>query len=402
MARRRYVSTNVSVDKVLNRLARESDFAALFYMMMIPHADDEATLIGDPDELLATVLPGRRDKDTADVIAAIEAMLTAELLEGWDREKGIIYFPVESFYKYQTYIPEGKRRKWRYGSAPIPVPQPPAQNSDKSGSVPIIAEERRESPEIAAYPSVSPSPSVSVSPSVSPSVTRQPPIADLGQVRGEQDGRTDDSKDKCEEKQRDDSVSRYPPGWDDAERLPPETLLTRFRGSVLCDPAWEIHLADILKRGTKRKQPESVYLRSAVLRILRGDEPRPDEVATAEKQREQERIKARDRKPDRLPVPADWLPDADTEMARKLAGYAFLSLQKNIPDITPLDDRVRDESRRVWDEMQKNQSSPAPATAERPPNSVGGIMSKIRFPNQPPKNTTGDYSAKAGSAEGAG
>ena len=62
VSRRRWLSTKISKDKRVNALAMQSDFAALLYTWMIPHASDDATITGDAEELLYIVLPGRRDK----------------------------------------------------------------------------------------------------------------------------------------------------------------------------------------------------------------------------------------------------------------------------------------------------------------------------------------------------
>lgn len=143
MSRRRYISTAISLDKNVNQLARSAgDFAALLYTWMIPHAEDDASMTGDPEELLCLVVPGRRDKDTPDIEAALGAMDTLRLLR-WDRAAGRIYFDTDSFYRYQTYIPPAKR----------------AQNSDRFTPSASISEEQRETPKNAASLSPSPSPS---------------------------------------------------------------------------------------------------------------------------------------------------------------------------------------------------------------------------------------------------
>jgi len=92
MARRRYVSTTISQDTRINKLAiKHGDFAALLYTWMIPHAADDATLPGDPEELLYQVLPGRRDKTEADVRQALDGMAALGLIIGTD--DGRIMFP---------------------------------------------------------------------------------------------------------------------------------------------------------------------------------------------------------------------------------------------------------------------------------------------------------------------
>ena len=93
MARRRYLSTNISLDTAVNKLAVEyGDFAALLYTWMIPHAEDDASLSGDPEEILYTVIPGRRDKTVDDVIAALEGMEKLGLII-WERGEKISFPP---------------------------------------------------------------------------------------------------------------------------------------------------------------------------------------------------------------------------------------------------------------------------------------------------------------------
>jgi hypothetical protein len=103
MSRRRYISTDISRDRKVNEL---SDYAALLYTWMIPHAEDDGSLVSDPDEIGWTVIPGRKPR-TERISEAISEMLDANLLYAVD---GKLYFPSESFYKYQTYVPAAKRR----------------------------------------------------------------------------------------------------------------------------------------------------------------------------------------------------------------------------------------------------------------------------------------------------
>ncbi len=129
MSRRRYISTDISVDRRVNQL---SDFAALLYTWMVPHADDDGTITADPEELSWIVIPGRH-REATQVAAALDEMLSTGLLI---RHGDRLYFPREAFYKYQSYIPAAKRRM-----------------SDPN------AAECRGTPRIAASPSPSPSPS---------------------------------------------------------------------------------------------------------------------------------------------------------------------------------------------------------------------------------------------------
>lgn len=110
MSRRRYISTDISLDKDVNRLATKyGDFAVLLYTWMIPHAGDDALIKADPEELLFMVVPGRRDKNEDNIIEALNGMHDLELIF-WDKGNNFIYFPTSSFYKYQTYIKQINRR----------------------------------------------------------------------------------------------------------------------------------------------------------------------------------------------------------------------------------------------------------------------------------------------------
>ena len=110
MTRRRYISTDISTDTAVNRVARASEFAALLYTWMIPHVKDDATITGDPERLLLKVMPGRRDKEPDDVLAALELIESEGLFEKWDRRRALIYFDPHKFYLYQSYIGTGNRR----------------------------------------------------------------------------------------------------------------------------------------------------------------------------------------------------------------------------------------------------------------------------------------------------
>jgi DnaD/phage-associated family protein len=110
MARRRYVSTEISIDKEVNKLAIEySDFAALLFTWMIPHAEDDRTITADPYELLNKVVPARRDKTEEDVQVAIAGMIKHKLLTVVEDGR-LLKFKPKSFYKYQSYIPVNKRQ----------------------------------------------------------------------------------------------------------------------------------------------------------------------------------------------------------------------------------------------------------------------------------------------------
>ena len=131
---RRYLSPSVSRDKLLNRIAQRSEFAALVYLMALPHAADDCALpTNDPEELLMVVCPARRDKQPDDMAEAM-AVLTGErddeghtLLEyGPD---GRLRYPPGSFYRHQSYISEQKRP---------PADTPPDAPTGRTVSAPSI------------------------------------------------------------------------------------------------------------------------------------------------------------------------------------------------------------------------------------------------------------------------
>lgn len=143
MARRRYLSTDISTDTRVNKLAMNGgDFAALLYTWMIPHASDAALLPGDPEELLLIVCPGRRDKEPEDIANAVDAMVDLGLIE---RSDGDLAFP-SSFYSHQTYITAQRRTAAQGSPTPEPINDPDegqrtsAQNSADQRTSKKVAE----------------------------------------------------------------------------------------------------------------------------------------------------------------------------------------------------------------------------------------------------------------------
>ncbi|MCC6315684.1 MAG: hypothetical protein IT337_16930 [Thermomicrobiales bacterium] len=133
MARRRYLSTKISTDTAVNKLAQQGgDFAALLYTWMIPHAGDDATLTGDPEELLLAVMPGRRDKTPEDIANALQMMVDLDLIE-WDGKT--VTFPADAFYRHQSYIKDGPRRGAN-NSAEQRTPEDNSANQRKSAQNP--------------------------------------------------------------------------------------------------------------------------------------------------------------------------------------------------------------------------------------------------------------------------
>lgn len=127
MARRRFLSTQISLDAKTDKLAKEyGDFAALLYTWMIPHAAEDASIPSDPDEIFFTVCPRRNDKSLADVQKALDGMVSVGLLIR--TANGKLFFPLDSFYKYQTYISTNRRTTPR-NSAEQHIALEPQQNT---------------------------------------------------------------------------------------------------------------------------------------------------------------------------------------------------------------------------------------------------------------------------------
>lgn len=165
MARRRYISTNISTDDEINALLAIPDigeFACLLYTWMIPHADDDASITGKPFELMLKVIPGiMRHRTINDVIQALESMEKVGLIR-WNKEEKIIYFPTDNFYAYQNYISEKNKR---ISSEENPLNEAFQENPEEpkiSQENPNNLQEIQENPS-----SLSPSPSLSFSPSIS-------------------------------------------------------------------------------------------------------------------------------------------------------------------------------------------------------------------------------------------
>lgn len=189
--RRRYLSTNISVDKDVNRLAMTgNDFAALLYTWMIPHAGDDGTLTGDVEEFAATVCPMRRDKSLEEVETALQVMHDLDLIL-WDRAGNIIRFP-ESFFKYQTYIGETRRgagggtRARNGDEAASPVPLPPLESPRTT--TPHNAAQQRKSAQSTAHPRATPQNSASSSSSSSSSLSVKSSSSSSGGTGGSADG----------------------------------------------------------------------------------------------------------------------------------------------------------------------------------------------------------------------
>ena len=119
MARKRWLSTNVSSDSRVAELASRAGVgAALLYTWCIPHAGDDARLSRDPEELLSQVAPIMAMRNLLTVTDAqrfIEGTVELGLLLPDDES---LRFPPRSFYGYQSYITEDRRDSQRITADP--------------------------------------------------------------------------------------------------------------------------------------------------------------------------------------------------------------------------------------------------------------------------------------------
>lgn len=106
MARRRYISTDISTDDKVNQI---SNLAKLLYTWAMPHFADNCRITPqNAAELKMAILPGLRE-GPKEVQKAMNEIFAVGL---WGRdEDGRIFIPSNSFYKYQTYINAANRRK---------------------------------------------------------------------------------------------------------------------------------------------------------------------------------------------------------------------------------------------------------------------------------------------------
>ena len=126
MSRRRYISTDISIDSKLADLSR---LAVILYTWGIPHASDDCRLTAkNAAECRWMILPNQKC-NREEVEEAILELLDIGLW-GID-EEGHFFYPSDSFYKYQTYISKSNQRKTPQNAAKrrlfffFPLPSPP-------------------------------------------------------------------------------------------------------------------------------------------------------------------------------------------------------------------------------------------------------------------------------------
>lgn len=125
MASRRMLSKSISISEQVNDL---SDFAALLFTWMIPHADDWGILPGSTKKIKALVIPMRKQAPK-DVEKALYELVSAELI-WWYEVEGERYIQFRKWDKHQEGL--HKRTKPKFPEFPGSsgnVPEiPPEQN----------------------------------------------------------------------------------------------------------------------------------------------------------------------------------------------------------------------------------------------------------------------------------
>ena len=96
MANRRMISKSISVSDETNSI---SDFVALLFTWLIPHADDYGVIPGTPGRIKALVVP-RRKQTEQDVEAALEELQAVGLVHRYTNN-GLYYVQLVSFEQHQ-------------------------------------------------------------------------------------------------------------------------------------------------------------------------------------------------------------------------------------------------------------------------------------------------------------
>lgn len=130
MARKRYISSDISFDRAIGKvLETYGAEPVLLYTWMIPNADDEGKLTGDPYELRNIIWAAWRAKTEEDVARSLQQLAEFHLII-WDQVAHIVYFPFHNFYRYQSYVKPDARRN----ADPEPVLDFPAKVAENTGN----------------------------------------------------------------------------------------------------------------------------------------------------------------------------------------------------------------------------------------------------------------------------
>lgn len=160
MSRKRYISTEISMDKKLAELSEHGTLPLLIYTWSIPHMDDWGRMTGDAREFKMLVCPGL-DVNVKDIQTAIWQIADVGLWKYYNADgKWVLCIPPEKWFKHQSYIGKDKRNNDE-GSSFKSVEF--AETPFKTDELPQNAEEHRETPQNPSSFSFSSSVSLSVS-----------------------------------------------------------------------------------------------------------------------------------------------------------------------------------------------------------------------------------------------
>lgn len=125
MANRRMISKSISISEQVNDL---SDFAALLFSWMIPHADDWGILPGSPKKIKALITPMRK-QTPKEIEKAIREMVAVELI-WWYKVEGTLYIQFRTWDKHQ----DGLHKRTKPKNPPYPgtsgkIPENPGQEN---------------------------------------------------------------------------------------------------------------------------------------------------------------------------------------------------------------------------------------------------------------------------------
>lgn len=127
MARKRFITSDISTDKKIAILAEENPTAALMWPWIITNLDDWGRMGADPVEVKLTVFPAFpfTSKDIAKAISLYDEYGLAHYYE----VDGKPYLAVnpDAYYKYQTYINKNRKEK---DESKIPAPPNPPWNKN--------------------------------------------------------------------------------------------------------------------------------------------------------------------------------------------------------------------------------------------------------------------------------
>jgi len=104
------ISKSISTSKQVSGM---SEFAQLLFTWAIPHADDFGRMDGDPEVVLATVIPMKRDRSPEDVVEAVKEWVNASLV-WWFCIDSQPVIELRTWEKHQTGL--NKRTKSKYPS----------------------------------------------------------------------------------------------------------------------------------------------------------------------------------------------------------------------------------------------------------------------------------------------